>query len=159
MALTVKSIPEGTQYYCVDFVYDHGQTFGTGAFLRQTEVKTMETMLMAYENLGCIEQTSIYEPTETDQCFDELVDEVRQALKWKVTDGDDISICPNCSRWWPNEIVAQFPVKDLLARVSPGEPMPSGECPACGSLCQPAPEDYCIECNGICLGHSVGSGS
>lgn len=29
------------------------------------------------------------------------------------------------------------PVKNLLQRVEPGEPMPSGECPECGALCQP----------------------
>lgn len=29
------------------------------------------------------------------------------------------------------------PIRDLGQRVAAGEPMPSGECPACGALCQP----------------------
>ena len=29
------------------------------------------------------------------------------------------------------------PIPDLAQRALPGEPMPSGECPACGAVCQP----------------------
>ena len=31
-------------------------------------------------------------------------------------------------------------IRDLFQRVAPGEPMPSGQCPHCGSLCHPSME-------------------
>jgi len=40
--------------------------------------------------------------------------------------------CQNCEKQWTDKEVQ--PVKDLWERVTPGEPMPSGECPACGAL-------------------------
>lgn len=47
----------------------------------------------------------------------------------------DASECQNCGRVWGEDDLR--PVRDLLERVGAGEPMPSGECPDCGSLCQP----------------------
>ena len=45
-----------------------------------------------------------------------------------------ISYCQNCNRIWLG--VSLKPIKDLQERVDPGEPIPSGECPNCGALCQ-----------------------
>lgn len=50
-------------------------------------------------------------------------------------DGDGVSECQNCSGRWAEEELKE--VKHLTLRVAPGEPMPSGECPECGALCQP----------------------
>lgn len=43
--------------------------------------------------------------------------------------------CQNCE--WEGDEADTNPVEDIFERVSPGEPMPSGECPKCGALCQP----------------------
>ena len=48
------------------------------------------------------------------------------------------STCQNCGRKWHDELLED--IKDLTKRVAPGEPMPSGECPDCGALCQPDKE-------------------
>lgn len=44
------------------------------------------------------------------------------------------SECQNCGKIWTDDELN--PIEDLSMRVSPGEPMPSGECPECGALCQ-----------------------
>jgi hypothetical protein len=44
--------------------------------------------------------------------------------------------CQNCERQFGEDELVN-PIPDLGQRVAPGEPMPSGECPACGALCQP----------------------
>ncbi|SRR6266700_33880 len=43
--------------------------------------------------------------------------------------------CANCGRRWSESYLTE--VKNLHQRVSPGEIMPSGECPVCGALCHP----------------------
>jgi len=46
--------------------------------------------------------------------------------------------CQDCGdQFRDDQVVPLDQVKNLLERVSPGEPMPSGECPECGALCQP----------------------
>ncbi len=42
--------------------------------------------------------------------------------------------CQNCARVF--FVTELKPAKDLLQRVEPGEPMPAGDCPECGALCQ-----------------------
>lgn len=46
------------------------------------------------------------------------------------------SECQNCGRIWPDEHL-EPEIPHLHERVAPGEPMPTGECPDCGCLCQP----------------------
>lgn len=41
--------------------------------------------------------------------------------------------CNNCGEVYP-ETADLAPISDLTERVMPGEPMPLGECPACGAL-------------------------
>lgn len=48
------------------------------------------------------------------------------------------SQCQNCLKVWDDEDLDE--IKDLEMRVESGEPMPSGECPECGALCQPKEE-------------------
>jgi hypothetical protein len=43
--------------------------------------------------------------------------------------------CQNCWGQW--EYSELNPIKDIMERVAPGEPMPAGECPECGALCHP----------------------
>lgn len=45
------------------------------------------------------------------------------------------SCCQNCGREWDDDDLVE--PRALNVRVEPGEPMPSGECPKCGALCQP----------------------
>lgn len=51
-----------------------------------------------------------------------------------------IHTCQNCDRKWNPRGLK--PIKDFSQRVAPGEPCPSGECPACGALCQPTGSMY-----------------
>ncbi len=41
--------------------------------------------------------------------------------------------CQNCGRAWESSLLNH--IRDLAQRVSPGEPMPAGQCPICGALC------------------------
>ncbi len=50
------------------------------------------------------------------------------------TELDPRAQCQNCEAIWPESNLLD--IEDLHERVSPGEPMPSGECPLCRSLCQ-----------------------
>lgn len=47
---------------------------------------------------------------------------------------EPLSRCQNCDTCHPESRL--LPIEDLAQRVEPGEPMPSGECPDCGALCQ-----------------------
>lgn len=42
-----------------------------------------------------------------------------------------ISKCDSCG----TETRILMPIRDMHERVTPGAPMPSGECPTCGGLC------------------------
>jgi hypothetical protein len=48
------------------------------------------------------------------------------------------SCCQDCGAVWDNDDLEE--IKHLEMRVDAGEPMPSGECPSCGALCQPLEE-------------------
>lgn len=50
-----------------------------------------------------------------------------------------MSACQDCNWRGPDTELRE--IKDLYQRVDPGEPMPSGECPECGALCQPTDDD------------------
>lgn len=55
--------------------------------------------------------------------------------------------CQNCR--WRGSADDCGPVKGIWERVAPGEPMPWGECPACGSLCHAAkPINWLVEGRG-----------
>ena len=45
-------------------------------------------------------------------------------------------LCDNCQQVWTNDRLIT-PIPDMLARICPGETVPSGECPECHSLCHP----------------------
>jgi hypothetical protein len=51
---------------------------------------------------------------------------------------DTKSRCQDCGECFVNDELNE--IKDIFQRVAPGEPMPSGECPQCGALCQPVEE-------------------
>lgn len=44
--------------------------------------------------------------------------------------------CANCDKEWTNKDLKD--PKDLFQRLAPGDMMPSGECPECGSFCFPS---------------------
>lgn len=61
-------------------------------------------------------------------------------------------ICGNCQKIMhgENELKHKFPdIPDLLDRISPGEPVPIGECPECGALVH-AVEDPATLCCSVC---------
>jgi hypothetical protein len=43
--------------------------------------------------------------------------------------------CQNCQKAWDADELLD--IEDLGQRIDAGEPVPSGECPECGALCQP----------------------
>lgn len=47
---------------------------------------------------------------------------------------DAVHVCQNCGAERREDQL--LPIKDVFERVAAGEPMPSGECPECGALCQ-----------------------
>jgi hypothetical protein len=122
--------------YTIDFVYeDNGQPFSTGALMDTEEAASMQRVLDAYEQAGAIKHPSIYQPFSADQTFDVALGEIMSALEHEVPDSEDLSVCQNCETEWPTSILPA--VQDITQRVSPGEPMPSGECPSCGAVCHP----------------------
>lgn len=46
-------------------------------------------------------------------------------------------VCQNCHRIMTEAEIQPLPEKGLMERVSPGEPMPYGECFSCGALVHP----------------------
>jgi hypothetical protein len=49
---------------------------------------------------------------------------------------EPMHVCGNCGKQTPESKLAQI-THGFWERVSPGEIMPSGECPRCGALCRP----------------------
>lgn len=65
-------------------------------------------------------------------------------------------VCGNCQKIMQSEaeLAHVFPdIPDLLERISPGEPVPIGECPDCGALVHTEEEDSLFVCS-VC-GESV----
>jgi len=61
-------------------------------------------------------------------------------------------ICGNCQKIMhsEDELKTVFPdIPDLLQRISPGEPVPLGECPECGALVHAAEDPTVLFCS-IC---------
>lgn len=125
------------KYYEVDFSYrDNGQIFGSGAHMTEDEKERISVILDRYNEDGAVDSQSVRVPTETELDFDQIVDEIINVLKNEVSDPDEVSKCQGCDRIWPDDIITPIEeVKDLHQRVAKGEPMPAGECPACGALC------------------------
>lgn len=132
---------ETKTYNTVEFVYtDNGQIFTSGAELTEEEVTLLGTILDRYSEAGAVDQASVRVPVKVEQDFDGVVNEIIEALKYEVG-SEEKSQCQNCDRVWPDQILTPIEqVKNLHQRVSKGEPMPSGECPACGAFCQPVSE-------------------
>lgn len=57
-------------------------------------------------------------------------------IKAKTIDGDKTR-CQDCNQIWLTADLDDGDIPHLYERVGPGEPMPDGECPDCGALCQP----------------------
>lgn len=73
----------------------------------------------------------------TGMVFDEHMTELTRPTKLTVgVWRGDRCFCQDCL--WEGEEADCDPIDDIFERVSPGEPMPSGQCPLCGALCQPA---------------------
>jgi hypothetical protein len=80
-----------------------------------------------------IHDDHLISPVDTVETVDQIMDFVK-----KKSGGGESRVCQNCGRIW-DEVLLVTPVTDIDQRVSPGEPMPSGECVACGALCQQIP--------------------
>jgi hypothetical protein len=55
-------------------------------------------------------------------------------MKRYLVKGEDVSECQNCRRRFSESLLIN-PIPHFWERVSPGEIVPSGECPKCGALC------------------------
>jgi len=63
--------------------------------------------------------------------------------------------CANCQAYWHSDELV-YPIPHLEERVAPGEPMPEGECPACGALCHAVVNEIWVEvADGGLIGVSV----
>ena len=59
-------------------------------------------------------------------------------------------VCGNCQKIMlsEDELAHVFPdIPDLLERISPGEPVPIGECPDCGALVHAEEDESDLQCN------------
>jgi hypothetical protein len=65
--------------------------------------------------------------------LDEIADEFLD-LESQGPYEDGTSRCQNCD--WKGDTADTVEIVCLHSRVAPGEPMPSGQCPKCGALCQ-----------------------
>jgi hypothetical protein len=53
-----------------------------------------------------------------------------------IRDSQELSRCQACNRLYVDEgMVPLKKLKNLLERITPGEQVPSGECPDCGAFC------------------------
>lgn len=71
----------------------------------------------------------------TGTVLDEHMIELKQPTSQQGPWRGDMCRCQDCE--WEGEEADCEPIDNLHGRVFPGEPMPSGQCPACGALCQP----------------------
>lgn len=55
--------------------------------------------------------------------------------KTKPKPKPEMHVCANCGQRYEEWKLAE--IRHLWERVSPGEIMPSGQCPECGALCHP----------------------
>lgn len=79
------------------------------------------------EQGGCL----LIRPTGT--VLDEHMTEIRRPTApgpWR----GDACYCQDCL--WEGEEADCNSIDDIFERVAPGEPMPCGQCPLCGALCQ-----------------------
>jgi hypothetical protein len=85
-------------------------------------------------------------------------------MEFKVNDKVAVFTCQGCGRIMGESEMMPLPEKDILERVSPGEPMPYGECSYCRAVVHPLDltRHYCqianeiletleIECSGRCM--------
>lgn len=132
-------MPEEKKQYDIEYVRaSDEQRFASGALMTITEKQTLAAILDRYSDLGAICDLCVAEPEPVPQSFDQALDEIMKDLENEVSGEMAIHECQNCSRSWLEEQLEE--VKDLSMRVAPGEPMPSGECPACGAVCHPKKE-------------------
>lgn len=71
------------------------------------------------------------EVSDPSEAYTTLDQNIIEAL-WS-SDADGKFQCQNCERLWLEDSLN--PVANIEQRVEPGEPMPAGECPACGAVC------------------------
>jgi len=82
------------------------------------------------------EQNSSLLIRPTGTAFDEHMVEMTMPSKLSVGSWrNDRCVCQDCL--WEGDDDDCDPINDIFERVSPGESMPSGQCPLCGALCQP----------------------
>jgi hypothetical protein len=60
--------------------------------------------------------------------------EIARAAEMDTAFAESVTACQNCGGHWHHQ---ELEVDGLDERAAPGEPMPAGECPSCGALCQP----------------------
>lgn len=75
------------------------------------------------------------EVSDPSEAYTTLDQNIIEALMDDDQGGDNATPhqCQNCERLWSEESLK--PIADVAERVAPGEPMPAGECPACGAVC------------------------
>jgi hypothetical protein len=63
-----------------------------------------------------------------------LAKELKELMR-PAPSGEDLTECQNCGEIRPERDLDE--IDNLLARISPGDIVPIGQCPECGALCQP----------------------
>jgi hypothetical protein len=72
-------------------------------------------------------------PGESDPCAAARV--ASRAVR-EMREAENLSVCQNCRKTFASDQLEEI-THGFWERVSPGEIVPSGECPRCGALCHP----------------------
>ena len=111
-----------------------------------------ENYLLTGENIGAVVEKCFldlcktrlsnwdeYSSSDKDALLEEgygTFDNGSICINWPATHSRKFVSCDNCNTvWGAEELEKAFPdIPDLLKRISPGEKVPEGECPDCGTL-------------------------
>ena len=102
---------------------------GLRVFVRDDDQHSIEETLVREHDVSAVAKADLLETLRKD------------ARNRYEAEGDSLHRCENCGNLYLFSELTN-PIHDLHERVAPGEPMPSGECPAaeCRAVCHPAEE-------------------
>ena len=128
-------MPDSHKLYRITFLQSStSEVVLLNAVLDEEGFGGLERVLQKYRDAGLVDQVSVKKPADIPHDYDEAIELVRSLLAPDVHD-DTRNLCQNCDLDWPDSFLNE--VVDLSMRVSPGEVMPSGECPSCQAVCHP----------------------
>lgn len=85
-----------------------------------------------------VAKAALNEMDLADKPWQETRRSLQMAIENYVSGETGRSECSDCGQVWKDGDIKQLiDIHHLWERISPGEVVPSGECPNCGALCHP----------------------